>query len=378
VRGRSHRLIGCVLVPLTGFLLVLGIPEAGPAQSPRAGSLRQKQASLAGEARHALVQLYGLESQLAQARGRLATLDARAAELARSQASARNRLGAARRTLVAAQRLLGRQVRILYQSDQPDAIAIVLGAASLDNAIEGLEAVRRTARATASIVSAAREARARLQIAERALADRIARTRAARAKVASTAAALGRARIERSGYLERLRRDQELTAAEIARLEERARSAQRSAAEIARRSATVAQATRSASPEPLAASESAATTASAAPSEPPPSPVESVSGGESAPPPAAPSPPQPGGTMTVYATGYCLRGSTATGLPVGPGVVAVDPTVIPLGTRMTIPGYGEGVAADVGGAIKGARIDVWIGSCARAAAFARTVTITFR
>ena len=81
--------------------------------------------------------------------------------------------------------------------------------------------------------------------------------------------------------------------------------------------------------------------------------------------------------MTVYATGYCLKGTTATGLPVGPGVVAVDPSVIPLGTRMTIPGYGEGVAADTGGAIKGARIDVWIKNCGQAAVFNRTVTITF-
>ena len=41
--------------------------------------------------------------------------------------------------------------------------------------------------------------------------------------------------------------------------------------------------------------------------------------------------------MSVYATGYCLRSTTATGLPVGPGIVAVDPAVIPLGTRMTDP-----------------------------------------
>ena len=34
--------------------------------------------------------------------------------------------------------------------------------------------------------------------------------------------------------------------------------------------------------------------------------------------------------------------------PVGWGVIAVDPAVIPLGTRLTIPGYGEGVAADTG------------------------------
>ena len=81
--------------------------------------------------------------------------------------------------------------------------------------------------------------------------------------------------------------------------------------------------------------------------------------------------------MSVFATGYCLRGTTATGLPVGPGIVAVDPAVIPLGTRMTVPGYGEGVAADVGGTVKGARIDVWLASCPQAAAFTRSVTIIF-
>ena len=55
------------------------------------------------------------------------------------------------------------------------------------------------------------------------------------------------------------------------------------------------------------------------------------------------------GTLTVTATGYTLRAGPATGVSVGYGIVAVDPGVIPLGTRMTIPGYGEGVAADTGG-----------------------------
>jgi 3D (Asp-Asp-Asp) domain-containing protein len=44
---------------------------------------------------------------------------------------------------------------------------------------------------------------------------------------------------------------------------------------------------------------------------------------------------------------------------------------------MTIPGYGDGVAADTGGAIKGARIDVWVASCSEAGSFNRQVTITF-
>ncbi len=81
--------------------------------------------------------------------------------------------------------------------------------------------------------------------------------------------------------------------------------------------------------------------------------------------------------MTVSSTGYCLRGTTATGVPVGWGIVAVDPSVIPLGTRMTIPGYGEGVAADTGPSVHGAEIDLWFPTCGQASAWGRrSVTIT--
>ncbi|HXG36739.1 MAG TPA: 3D domain-containing protein, partial [Dehalococcoidia bacterium] len=67
-------------------------------------------------------------------------------------------------------------------------------------------------------------------------------------------------------------------------------------------------------------------------------------------------------SMVVYATWYnavSAGGSiTATGVPLDYGVVAVDPRIIPLGTRMCIPGYGIGVALDTGGAIIGNRIDL--------------------
>jgi 3D (Asp-Asp-Asp) domain-containing protein len=72
-----------------------------------------------------------------------------------------------------------------------------------------------------------------------------------------------------------------------------------------------------------------------------------------------------------------MQGSTATGAPAGWGVVAVDPSVIPLGTQLAIPGYGSGVAADTGSAVSGATVDLWFPTRAQARAWGRrTVTIT--
>ena len=95
------------------------------------------------------------------------------------------------------------------------------------------------------------------------------------------------------------------------------------------------------------------------------------------PPPGAAPIPSGARTITVSSTGYSLLGRTATGIPVGWGVVAVDPSVIPLGTRMTIPGYGEGVAADTGEAVRGNTIDLWFPTLGQSRAWGRrTVTIT--
>ena len=81
--------------------------------------------------------------------------------------------------------------------------------------------------------------------------------------------------------------------------------------------------------------------------------------------------------LKVDAVAYYLPGKTALGVPVRRGVVAVDPELIPLGTKLHVPGYGPGLAADVGHAIKGRIIDLWFPSTARARAWGRrTVTIT--
>ena len=63
--------------------------------------------------------------------------------------------------------------------------------------------------------------------------------------------------------------------------------------------------------------------------------------------------------------------TTKLGTPLRYGVVAVDPKVIPLGTKLYIEGYGYAVAEDTGGAIKGNRIDLCFTNKAQANAFGR-------
>jgi 3D (Asp-Asp-Asp) domain-containing protein len=78
--------------------------------------------------------------------------------------------------------------------------------------------------------------------------------------------------------------------------------------------------------------------------------------------------------QTYTATAYSLRGRTASGKLVSRGLIAADPRVLPLGTRVRVEAgsfSGEYEVADTGGGVKGRRIDIWIPTSREAMKFGR-------
>jgi peptidoglycan DL-endopeptidase CwlO len=314
--------------------LASSLPAAGaePAERLRAEAdqLRQTNQSLAGHVASVRAELGSLEAELAGTRARLTKLRAQGERLSRKQAEARMALNVARAGLRVSQRRLADRVRALYEQGKPEPLAVILGAETLDDAVSGVEHLTRVADDDRQNIARARMARKKLIRLTAVLAQREAENESLRAAASEAASTLLRARAQRLSRLASLAAMRDSNGQRISSLESTARSL-----------ASVAGA-----PGP------AGTTVLEAP----------AAGGSR--------------LLTVVATGYSLAGNTASGIPVGPGVVAVDPAVIPLGTRLTIPGYGQGIAADTGGSISGARIDLWFSSQADALAWGRrSVTI---
>jgi 3D (Asp-Asp-Asp) domain-containing protein/peptidoglycan hydrolase CwlO-like protein len=370
VRGAKSPAAGLLAVVCLGLLSLLG--AAGSRADP-APALRQRAADLQAQEHATLLSLFSLDSQVDASGAELAGIRARLAGLRRDQADARLQLRIARKTLAVAQRRLGRTLVALYEDTSADPIAVLLGATTFAEAVDGLDNLTRIAASHQAVARQATTARRRISRFSRTLAARAAETRRLEAAAEAKRAELERVRAERSAYLARVRAESTQVADRIAVVEAEARAAEARAVE-ATTQATAAGSTTSfaAVPRP----EPAATAPQPAPP-PPPAPEPVPPAPAVAEPAPIQAPPSGSHTMTVTATAYSGGGSTATGLPVGYGVAAVDPTVIPLGTRMTIPGYGEAVAADTGSGVRGAWVDVWLPTQAQAEAWGtQTLTIT--
>jgi peptidoglycan DL-endopeptidase CwlO len=331
----QHRPVRLAVFCLASIALLVTATWAraeNPANRDRVAGLRTANQSLAASSQRALLELYSLQTRLSQAERRIAALEERTAEVEAQRQAARNQLQIARSSFQAAQGQLAVRLRQLYVEGDVDPLAVLLGAQSLDEIVSALDGLNRLATQDKEIISQLARAKVELRTASARLEARETELEALLAHARSTRNAVAAARDSKAAYLAGLRHQQELNQAQISKLTAQATAASEQSDELG-----------------------------------------GNTGGTAIPPP----PPANGSKMTVSSTGYCLEGNTATGVPTSPGVVAVDPSVIPFGTHMFVPGYGAGVAADTGSAVKGRTIDVWFESCADALAWGRkTVTIT--
>ena len=346
VRARRQTLRLVALASCAAVLIGIALPAVvtGAPGGRRAASLSAQRAQLESRSHNALLELYAIETRLERARTSIALLDAQRVQLERESASTRTSLRLTRRAIVATRHTLGARARALYESgDNNDPIAIMLGAQSIDDAVTRLENIRQIAIRQNAILLRARQAQTKLLHLKADLARRRASLDQLRNTALANARSLEAARSAKAGTIHRLTSARALTGRQLASLSSQATKA----------------ATKSLKTESRSTPAHTPTTTSGTTSPP--------SGGSL----------EKGQRLTVSATCYCLTGSTASGLPVGPGIIASDPSVIPLGTRVYVPGYGNAVAADTGSAVKGLTIDLWVASCKKAAAYGRqTLTIT--
>jgi 3D (Asp-Asp-Asp) domain-containing protein len=331
-------------------MLVLASVSAAGAAGP-GNALRQQVSSLTARTQRALLDLYAIDTRMHAAQTRLSALEAESARLRNEQALLEQQIAATRRTLRVSRNALGNNLRMLYKQGDVNALAVVLGAQSLDDAVTRLDELSSVADESRQIVQLATQAQSRLETLHVSMLERRDRIDAAVADARHTADALAAAHADRSAFISSLRSRQRLRSAQIAALQQAAKRVEHKS-DALQAAATADQST----PQPVADSGALSAAAGTALTTPAPSGAR---------------------TITVSSTGYSLPGRTATGMPTGWGVVAVDPSVIPLGTRLTIPGYGEGVAADTGSAVRGNAIDLWFPTLGQANAWGRrTVTIT--
>jgi 3D (Asp-Asp-Asp) domain-containing protein len=309
-----------------GLAAVLMLIAASAAlAAPGGGSGAAPTSQIDAEAHQALLSLYSLDSQLQTWRLRVASLEQETAALRKERASLRAELGAARASFTVGQHRLALELRSLYEQGNVDSLAVMLGARSLTGGLRQIDALSRVADQSKQIVSATSAARSRLIRSRSRLAAEESRLERSLSAAKAAERRLASAVTAKRMYVSSLRARKR--ASQVRAVEAAAHTAQQKSQQFTPSTPTA-------------------------------------------------SPPTGKRQLAVSATCYDLPGSTATGVPVGQGVVAVDPSIIPLGTRMYVPGYGNGVAADVGGGIKGAIIDLWMTPSQCGAWGRRTVTIT--
>ena len=320
--------------PLLLVALAVALPVTHAGQASAATGPRE---------RAALLDLFTTDAALARARAQASDARLHLTRVQSDLRSVRARLGVARSNQRATQRALAQRLNEIYRARPLDTLGVLLAARTWSDINEGLDLLDRLSRSDSSLVRSARHWEVTLKGRSRTLHLAEGRAQEQQRAWAARVAELKLADNAQRSLIARLRRQKVKAVTALAAQAERAVT----------RAQTVVR------PQPHGG------------------------GSDTAPAPALPAAPPrpslaPGTTLSVSSTAYSLPGHTASGLPVGQGICATDPRVIPLGTRFEIPGYGPCVAADTGSAVIGATIDIWMADAPASAYGRQTITITFR
>lgn len=303
------------------FIVFLLIATGAVIQSASAAP-----ATLTAAEAEALDRLASAETAVEMATARVAELERETATQRHDAEAAKRALKLAKHHLAAARAALGERLVLLYRIGNPDPVAAIFGAGNLTIVLDELDAIRRSINRDAELVRQTSGGATRALTAERALTTSQTRLQELLDQAQASELALVDERNERRGTLADIR--QRLTKQQGV-----ANKIEAAAVDFATEATAINVEAGTTDPTPTAE----ATT----PARP--------TGGLA-----------PGTTLYVKATAYAGMQGTATGVSTRHGICATDPSVIPMGTRFEVPGYGTCIAADTGGAVIGNFIDVWM------------------
>lgn len=337
--GRT-KLVPALAVLITASLIsLIVITAAAAAPSDDINSLEAQSAELDNSYNQALQELVAIDTEVQRSGDELAAARQRSSEVAAEIAAQEQNLAELQAQLGERQTALEKRITSSYKSDDLGYLEVVMNAGDFSEFLTRVDMVNKIAEEDQKLITSFRDAETAVEAELASLNAKREELVALEKDLAAAEQELLAAQSEQAAYVSSLEGELAANQNQLAQLQAEA------AAIEANMSAIQSQSSASSS-------------------------GGGGGGGDYGPPAAG------GSSLTVTATAYCLTGRTATGMPAGPGVIAVDPGVIPLGSSVYVTGYGNAIAADTGGAIVGNKIDVWL-PCGDAYAWGvRTVNVT--
>ena len=323
-----------LLISLLSLLFAITSALASPSDDADISELEHQSAELNNSYNQALQEMVALDTETQRQEQEIKAVRERSSEVTTAIADQEGRLVELQQQLMDRQVVLEKRLTSSYKSSDMGYIEVVMGAGDFSDFLNRVDMVNKIAEEDQRLIDSYKETKKSIEDELASLAEKQAELTSLEASLSSAEQELLTAQSEKQAFVSSLENQMATNTGQLEQLRTEAAQIEASMSSI----------------------QSQVTFATSG-------------GGDS-------SPSGGGASISVTATAYCLSGRTATGMPAGPGIIAVDPGVIPLGSQVYVSGYGNAIAADTGGAISGNKIDVWL-PCGDAYSWGvRTVNVT--